>query len=55
MKSWKIAEHLLAQAKLYQQIASECWDEELAATLERSAQECVEDAYALEEHPVPMV
>ena len=45
----KITERLLLQAKLYQHIARECWDVELAAAFRQSARECVEDATALEE------
>jgi hypothetical protein len=40
----KITERLLAHAKLYQHIAEECWDEELAAKYRRLAQECVDAA-----------
>jgi len=48
-QSLKTAERLLLQAKLYQRTACECWDVELAATLQQSARECVVDATALEE------
>jgi len=45
----KIAERLWLQATLYQRMARECGDDELAATLQQSARECIEDATALGE------
>jgi hypothetical protein len=39
-----IAERLLAHAKLCRQIASECWNEEMAQKLEQLAQDCLRAA-----------
>ena len=49
----KITERLWLEATLYQHMALECWDVELAATFQQSARECIEDATALEER-LPM-
>jgi hypothetical protein len=40
----KIAERFIAHAKLCQQIASQCRDEEIAHQLERLAEQCVRAA-----------
>lgn len=43
-QSSTIAERLLAHAKLCRQIASQCWNEEMADKLEQLAQDCMRAA-----------
>jgi hypothetical protein len=40
----KIADRLLAHARLYRHMAEECWSERLAAKFQVLAQECVDAA-----------
>jgi uncharacterized protein (DUF433 family) len=47
----KMAERLLAHAKLCQEVASECWDDELAADFNKLALECIEAAVACKQQP----
>jgi uncharacterized protein (DUF433 family) len=50
-QSPKMAERLLAHAKLCQEVASECWDNELAADFNKLALECIEAAVACKQQP----
>ena len=47
----KMAERLLAHAKLCQEVASECGDDELAADFNKLALECIEAAAAHKQQP----
>jgi uncharacterized protein (DUF433 family) len=47
----KMAERLLAHAKLCQEVASECSDNELAADFNKLALECIEAAVACKQQP----
>jgi len=47
----KMAERLLTHAKLCQEVASECRNEELAADFNKLAIECIEAAVAYEQQP----
>jgi uncharacterized protein (DUF433 family) len=47
----KMAERLLAHAKLCREVASECWDNELAADFNKLALECIEAAVACKQQP----
>jgi hypothetical protein len=44
----KMAERLLAHEKLCKEVASECWDNELAADFNKLALECIEAEAATE-------
>lgn len=47
----KMAERLLAHAKMCQEVASECSNEELAADFNQLALECIEAAAACKQQP----
>lgn len=47
----KMAERLLAHAKMCQEVASECANEELAADFNKLALECIEAAAACGQQP----
>lgn len=47
----KVAERLLAHARLCQEVASECGNEELAADFNKLALECIEAAVACKQKP----
>lgn len=47
----KMAERLLAHAKLCQEVVSECWDNELAADFNKLALEYIEAAVACKQQP----
>ena len=47
----KMAERLLAHAKMCREVASECWNEELAADFNELALECIEAAVACKQQP----
>jgi hypothetical protein len=49
-----IAERLLAHAKLCEQIARECLNEETASKLRRMAQDCAQAAAQLAPHGAPV-
>ena len=53
-KTTAIAERLLAHARLCEQIARECWNEDTAEKLRRMARDCSLAAAQIAPLPVPM-